>query len=58
MTHDVPLCRLCPVPSSYLTPSGDLCEAHAVIHEPEYVWMCDQLSTPGPTAERWGDGPS
>lgn len=58
MANEPPECEMCGRPSSYLTASGDLCEAHAVIHEPDHVAVTTaMLGDPEPTLERWGERP-
>ncbi|AGM11239.1 hypothetical protein M197_gp75 [Haloarcula hispanica tailed virus 2] len=57
MTDEVP-CVICGVRSSYLTPVGDLCEAHAVVETPGFVVVCNRLGTPEPTEDRWGTTPT
>lgn len=55
---DEAACVICGRRSSYLTPRGDLCEAHAVVETPGFVVVCNRLGVPPATEERWGSAPT
>ena len=48
-------CRICGFASSYLTPEGNLCEAHAVLKTPGFVVTCNRLGEPPKTTEIWNE---